>query len=65
MGEGALYDHLGGGFHRYARGRAWPIPHFEKMLCDNDALAEVLVVYQACDDTRCLSPVSRHLRLEK
>ncbi len=43
MGEGALYDHLGGGFHRYATDREWRIPHFEKMLYDNAALAEVLV----------------------
>jgi hypothetical protein len=26
--------------------------------------AGVTLVYQACDDTRCLSPVSRELRLE-
>jgi hypothetical protein len=25
---------------------------------------ELTLVYQACDDTRCLSPVSRQLRLE-
>jgi hypothetical protein len=25
---------------------------------------ELTLVYQACDDTRCLSPVSRELRLE-
>jgi uncharacterized protein YyaL (SSP411 family) len=42
MGEGALYDHLGGGFHRYATDREWRIPHFEKMLYDNAALAEIL-----------------------
>jgi len=24
----------------------------------------VTLVYQACDDTRCLSPVSRELRIE-
>ncbi|MGH9336641.1 MAG: thioredoxin domain-containing protein, partial [Vicinamibacteria bacterium] len=43
MGEGALYDHLGGGFHRYATDREWRIPHFEKMLYDNAALSEILV----------------------
>ncbi|HSF17439.1 MAG TPA: DUF255 domain-containing protein [Vicinamibacteria bacterium] len=41
MGEGALYDHLAGGFHRYATDREWRIPHFEKMLYDNAALAEI------------------------
>jgi uncharacterized protein YyaL (SSP411 family) len=43
MGQGALYDHLGGGFHRYATDREWRVPHFEKMLYDNAALAEILV----------------------
>jgi hypothetical protein len=43
MGEGALHDHLGGGFHRYATDREWRVPHFEKMLYDNAALAEILV----------------------
>jgi hypothetical protein len=43
MGEGAIYDHLGGGFHRYATDREWRVPHFEKMLYDNAAIAEVLV----------------------
>jgi uncharacterized protein YyaL (SSP411 family) len=50
MGEGALYDHLGGGFHRYATDREWRVPHFEKMLYDNAALAEILV------DTYRLAP---------
>jgi len=43
MGEGAIYDQLGGGFHRYATDREWRVPHFEKMLYDNAALAEILV----------------------
>ena len=42
MAEGGLYDHVGGGFHRYATDRAWRIPHFEKMLYDN---ATLLVSY--------------------
>ncbi|GBC70693.1 hypothetical protein HRbin02_00461 [Candidatus Calditenuaceae archaeon HR02] len=35
---GGVYDHVGGGFHRYAVDRAWTIPHFEKMLYDNGML---------------------------
>ncbi len=38
MGEGGLFDQLGGGFFRYSVDRYWMIPHFEKMLCDNGAL---------------------------
>src|SRR5262245_60141401 len=32
MAEGGIYDHLGGGFHRYSTERTWTVPHFEKML---------------------------------
>ena len=39
--QGGIYDHLGGGFHRYSVDRFWHIPHFEKMLYDNGQLATV------------------------
>jgi uncharacterized protein YyaL (SSP411 family) len=39
MAMGGIYDHLGGGFHRYSTDRAWQIPHFEKMLYDNALLS--------------------------
>jgi len=35
MAAGGLYDHVGGGFHRYCVDREWTVPHFEKMLYDN------------------------------
>ncbi len=38
MARGGIYDHLGGGFCRYATDRAWMVPHFEKMLYDNGQL---------------------------
>lgn len=38
MAMGGIYDHLGGGFARYATDGAWKIPHFEKMLYDNGQL---------------------------
>jgi uncharacterized protein YyaL (SSP411 family) len=41
MQEGGIYDHLGGGFHRYAVDPQWLVPHFEKMLYDNAQLAVV------------------------
>ncbi|HVB05467.1 MAG TPA: thioredoxin domain-containing protein [Acidimicrobiales bacterium] len=41
MAEGGLYDHLGGGFHRYSVDREWLVPHFEKMLYDQAALARL------------------------
>lgn len=39
MGEGGIFDHIGGGFSRYSTDNKWLIPHFEKMLYDNALLA--------------------------
>jgi len=39
MAAGGIYDHVGGGFHRYATDATWLVPHFEKMLYDNALLA--------------------------
>jgi uncharacterized protein YyaL (SSP411 family) len=41
MREGGIYDHLGGGFARYATDAAWHVPHFEKMLYDNAQLLQL------------------------
>ncbi len=38
MRNGGLWDHLGGGFHRYSTDERWLVPHFEKMLYDNALL---------------------------
>jgi len=38
MAAGGIYDHLGGGFSRYAVDNVWLVPHFEKMLYDNALL---------------------------
>ncbi len=50
MALGGIYDHLGGGFHRYSTERTWTVPHFEKMLYDNAQLAEIYAL--AWHDTR-------------
>ncbi|MEQ8357468.1 MAG: thioredoxin domain-containing protein [Kiloniellaceae bacterium] len=42
MSQGGIYDHLGGGFARYAVDAHWLVPHFEKMLYDNAQLIEIL-----------------------
>ena len=39
MWAGGVYDHLGGGFHRYSVDAYWRVPHFEKMLYDQAQLA--------------------------
>ncbi len=41
MAMGGMYDHVGGGFHRYSVDEKWLVPHFEKMLYDNAQLASV------------------------
>ena len=48
MARGGIYDHLGGGFHRYSTDPFWLVPHFEKMLYDNALLSRLyLHAYQA------------------
>jgi uncharacterized protein YyaL (SSP411 family) len=48
MAKGGIYDHIGGGFHRYATDERWLVPHFEKMLYDQALLSKVyLQAYQA------------------
>jgi uncharacterized protein YyaL (SSP411 family) len=39
MATGGMYDHVAGGFFRYATQRDWSVPHYEKMLEDNARLA--------------------------
>jgi len=51
MARGGIYDHLGGGFHRYSVDGRWHVPHFEKMLYDQAQLAVAYVeVFQAARD---------------
>src|ERR671933_1440528 len=51
MARGGIYDHLGGGFHRYSVDAIWLVPHFEKMLYDNALLARVyLHAWQVTDE---------------
>lgn len=51
MALGGIYDHLGGGFHRYSTDERWLVPHFEKMLYDNALLTVAyLEGYQATGD---------------
>jgi uncharacterized protein len=39
---GGIFDHVGGGFHRYTVDATWTVPHFEKMLYDNGQIVEYL-----------------------
>ena len=58
MAEGGIYDHLGGGFHRYSTDSKWLVPHFEKMLYDNALLSRFyLHYYQVTNDELARSVV--------
>jgi len=40
LAAGGIYDHIGGGFHRYAVDNEWKVPHFEKMLYNQARLGQ-------------------------
>jgi uncharacterized protein YyaL (SSP411 family) len=44
ISQGGIYDHLGGGYARYATDARWLVPHFEKMLYDNAELTSLLTL---------------------
>ncbi|MFQ5477726.1 MAG: thioredoxin domain-containing protein [Candidatus Binatia bacterium] len=57
MANGGLFDHVGGGFHRYSVDRQWSVPHFEKMLYDQALLARLYA------DAWCLFHEQRYRRV--
>ncbi len=53
MAAGGMYDHLGGGFCRYATDDTWTVPHFEKMLYDQAGLVRAyLHAWQTTGDAQ-------------
>jgi uncharacterized protein len=51
ISQGGIYDHIGGGYARYATDAHWLVPHFEKMLYDNAELVSLLtLVWQETRD---------------
>jgi len=59
MAAGGIYDHIGGGFHRYATDERWHVPHFEKMLYDNAQLISVYVDAHALTGVEAYAQVAR------
>lgn len=43
MYKGGIFDHVGGGFHRYSVDGKWLIPHFEKTLYDQALIANTYI----------------------
>ncbi|HUQ62881.1 MAG TPA: thioredoxin domain-containing protein [Acidimicrobiales bacterium] len=59
MACGGIYDHLGGGFHRYSVDARWLVPHFEKMLYDQALIARVyLHAWKVTGEDRYLQVLS-------
>jgi len=49
--HGGIWDHVGGGIHRYSTDREWRLPHFEKMLYDQaNLLLTCAEAYQSSGD---------------
>ena len=51
MRKGGIWDHAGGGFHRYSTDSEWLVPHFEKMLYDEALICIAYIeTYQVTGD---------------
>lgn len=59
MARGGIYDHLAGGFHRYSTDALWLVPHFEKMLYDQAALAMVYLEGYQVTENKVFETVAR------
>ena len=59
ISSGGIYDHIGGGFARYAVDDSWHVPHFEKMLYDNAQLLALLAqAFQLTHDISFLKTIN-------
>ena len=62
MARGGIFDHIGGGFHRYSTDAMWLVPHFEKMLYDNALIpVNYAEAYQITRDPFYLEVMQRTL----
>src|SRR5437762_1438011 len=68
MRKGGIWDHLGGGFHRYSTDERWLVPHFEKMLYDNALLLRLYTdafrAFGNDDDAATASDIGTYLLRE-
>ncbi len=61
MHRGGMYDHLGGGFHRYSTDRQWRIPHFEKMLYDQAILTRAYLEAHQATGNEAYAQIAREI----
>ncbi len=62
IASGGVFDHVGGGFHRYSTDKKWIIPHFEKLTEVNaNALRIYSYYYRLTGDEILLNIMNRTL----
>ena len=61
MAAGGMYDHVGGGFHRYTVDGEWRVPHFEKMLYDQAQLVQVYLSMYQCSREEIYARTAREV----
>jgi hypothetical protein len=60
--SGGVFDHIGGGFHRYSTDKKWIIPHFEKLAdISAQALRAYSYYYRLTGEKVLLSVINRTL----
>ncbi len=62
IASGGVFDHVGGGFHRYSTDKKWIIPHFEKLAEVNaQALRTYSLYYRLTNDKAYLNVINKTL----
>ncbi|MBN2594405.1 MAG: thioredoxin domain-containing protein, partial [Sedimentisphaerales bacterium] len=61
MANGGIYDHIGGGFHRYSTDAQWLVPHFEKMLYDQALLSKVYLESYQITEKKQYARIAREI----
>ena len=61
MANGGIWDHVGGGMHRYAVDGYWHIPHYEKMLYDQGQLLWAYAEGYLITDSPFLADTAREI----
>ena len=61
MAAGGIYDHVGGGFHRYSTDGEWKVPHFEKMLYNQAQLTIAYLRAYEATGNRVFADIARDI----
>jgi len=62
IAAGGVFDHVGGGFHRYSTDKKWIVPHFEKLAeINGQALRVYAYYYKLTGDKILLNVINKTL----